>query len=120
MIGVLGTQPYARSIVEPQPPSWLLLLWNLQPFATPDSFYPVLADLPAGPLEQRRDPAISLAAILTGQRHDGLGERIFIVSLRRPVALGAAWLLHHTARQPLAHPMRITRMQHRTAPSFRA
>ena len=87
---------------------------------TPDPFNPVLAHPPACPLEQRRDPAIAIAAILGRQRHDGLGECIFVVPLRRPVALAATWLLHHTARQPLAHPMRLPRMDHRIAPSFRA
>ena len=28
-LGVLGPEPHARSIVEPQPAPWLLLLWNL-------------------------------------------------------------------------------------------
>jgi hypothetical protein len=40
--------------------------------------------------------------MLAGQRHDGLGQRIFVVSLHRPVALGAAWLLHHAT--PAARP----------------
>ena len=120
MVGVLKAQPHAQPVVEPQPPCWLLPLWNLQPLTTPDPLYPVFADLPACSLEQRRDPAVSITAILTGQRDDGLSKRFFVVSLRRPVALGAAWLLHHTARQPFAHPMPITRMDHRTAPSFRA
>src|SRR3977135_1175656 len=119
-VGVLWAQPQARPVVEPQPTSWLLFLWNLQPLTTPDPLYPVLADMPACPSEQRRNPAIAIAAILASQRNDGLGKRIFGVSLCRPVTLCAAWLFHHTARTPLAHAMRITRMDHRTASSFRA
>ena len=42
------------------------------------------------------------------------------VSVSRPIALRAAWLFHHPARLPLAHPMRLPRMAHRTTPSFRA
>jgi hypothetical protein len=120
MVGVLWAQPHARPVVEPQPTSWLLFLWNLQPLTTPDPLHPVLADMPACPSEQRRNPAIAIAAILASQRNDGLGKRIFVVSLCRPIALCAAWLFHHTARTPLAHAMRITRMDHRTASSFRA
>jgi hypothetical protein len=45
---------------------------------------------------------------------------IFFVALCRPVTLRTAWLLHHPASMPLTHPMRITRMAYRTAPSFRA
>jgi hypothetical protein len=91
MIGVLGTQPHAGPVVEPQPPSRLLLLWNLQPLTTPDSLYPVLADLPACPLEQRRDPTIAIATILTGQRYDGLGERIMLSAQDLVTAADATW-----------------------------
>ncbi len=61
------SEPHTRAIVEPQPSSWLLPLRNLQPFTTPDALYPVLTHLPAGPLQQRRDPAIAVASVLTGQ-----------------------------------------------------
>jgi Protein of unknown function (DUF4011) len=36
-----------------------------------------------------------------------IAKRIFVVSLCRPIALGAAWLFHHTARTPLAHAVRF-------------
>jgi hypothetical protein len=51
MIPVLGPQPYARSIVEPQPSSGLLLLRHLQPFTTPDALDSILANLPARSLQ---------------------------------------------------------------------
>ena len=63
-----------------------------QPFATPDAFDSVLAYLPAGSLEQRRDPAITIAAILAGKYNDGLSQSIFVFTLRRPVALRASGL----------------------------
>jgi len=85
-----------------------------------DSLYPVLADLPACPLEQRRDLAIALASKLAGQRSEGPGECIFVISLHRSVALRAAWLFYHTARLPLAYPVRLPRMAHRTTHSFSA
>ena len=66
MVRVLRPPPHARSIVEPQPPPRLLLLRNLQPFATPDALYPALADLPAVLLQHRRDPAVAVASILGG------------------------------------------------------
>jgi hypothetical protein len=71
-------------------------------------------------LQQRRDPTIAVAAILAGQHNDGLGERIFVVPLRRPVPLRAAWLFHHSARPALAHSMSLSRVADRTASSFRA
>src|SRR5271154_4895348 len=83
------SEPHTRSIVEPQPPSWLLPLRYLQPFTTPDAFDTVLAHLPAGPHQQRRDPAIPVTSILAGQSDDGLSQTIFVFALCRPVALRA-------------------------------
>ena len=67
MVGVLRPQPYTRSIVEPQPPARLLLLRNFQPFTTPDPLYPVLANMPTCPLQQRRDPTVAVASIVSDQ-----------------------------------------------------
>ena len=119
MVGTLRAQPYARPIVEPQAPSWLLLLRYLQPFATPDALDSILAHLPAGSLEQRRDPAISITAILTGKRNDRLSQSIFVFTLCRPVALRAPGLPQQKARMPLTDSM-LTGMDYRTTPSFRA
>ena len=119
MIGVLRPQPHTRSIVEPQPSSRLLLLWHLQPFATPDALHPVFAHLPACALQQRRDPAVAIAPILAGKFDHCPGECILVFALCRLVALRAAWLIHQPARMSLTHPM-LTRMAHRTTPSFRA
>src|ERR1700678_4389222 len=105
MVGVLRSQPHTRSIVEPQPPAWLLPLRNLQPFATPDALHPILANLPAIPLQQRRDPAVTIASILAGQLHDGLRECILVFALGQWVALRAAWLVHQPARPPFTHAL---------------
>lgn len=76
--------------------------------------------LAPGGTSSNRIAVCAIATILAGQRYDGQGERIFVVALCRPIALRAAWLFHHPARLPLAHPMRLPRMAHRTPPSFRA
>jgi putative transposase len=39
------------------------------------------ANMPACPSEQSCDPTIAVATILTGQRYDGLGKRIFVLAL---------------------------------------
>src|SRR5580692_6323468 len=101
MVLVLRAQPYARSIVQPQPPARLLPLRNLQPFATPDALYSVLACLPAFSLQQRRDPSIAVTSILAGQLHDGPAECIFFFALRQVIALRAAWLVYQPARPTL-------------------
>ena len=90
VVGVLWPQPYTQSVVEPQPPARLLLLGNLQPFATPGKLHSVLTNLPAIPLQQCRDTAVVAAPILVGQLLDGLGECIFVLALRQLVALHAA------------------------------
>jgi hypothetical protein len=93
MVRVLRPQPDARSIVEPQPPARLLSLRNLQPLATPDTLHAILAYPPAGPLQQRRDPAIPITAVLAGKLNDLLRECIFVFPPDRTVALRAGWLV---------------------------
>ena len=66
MVAMLWTQPNTRSIIEPQSPSWLLFLWNLQPLATPDTFDSILTHLPTSALQQRGDPTIPVASVLAG------------------------------------------------------
>ena len=119
VIRPLRPQPHARSIVEPQPPARLLLLGNLQPFAAPDALHPILAHLPARLPQLDRDAAIAVAAILAGQRDDGPGQCIFVVTLCRLVALRATWLIDQLARMSLTHSM-LTGMAHRTTPPLRA
>jgi hypothetical protein len=86
---------------------------NLRMSTTPDSLYPVLADLPACPLEQRRDPTTAIAIILAGRRYDGLSKRIFVVALCRPIVLRAAWLFHypHACRAWLTAQRRRSRLK---------
>jgi hypothetical protein len=54
MVRPLGTQPNARTVIEPQPLAFGLFGWNFQPFAPPDPFYPLIIDLPA----RRKNSAI--------------------------------------------------------------
>jgi len=119
VISALRPQTYARSIVEPQAAAWLLLLRNFKPLATPDSLYPIFANLPAGALQQSGDAPLSVTAILAGQDDDGLGKSIFVFALCRLIALRAAWLLHQLARSPLTDAL-FTGIVDRTTPPLRA
>src|SRR5271170_1042785 len=112
--GVLRPEPYTRPIVQPQPAPRLLPLWYLEPFTTPDAFDPVFANPPACTLQQRRDPAVAIAAILAGKPDDGLGQCILVFARCRPVALRAAWLIDQSARPPFTCPMLGTSMRDRT------
>ncbi len=82
----------ALFVLQPQPPSRLLLLRNLQPFAAPDALYPVLARLPACLVQLGGDPPMPVAAVPAGQCDDGPGQRVFVFPLYRLGALRAAWM----------------------------
>jgi hypothetical protein len=70
------------------------------------AFYPILAHSPVRFPQHRRDAAIDVAAILAGQRDDGAGQCIFVVTLCRLVALRAPWLIYQLARSPLTDAIR--------------
>jgi hypothetical protein len=110
MVPSLWPEPHARAIVEPQASSWLLLLWYLQPLATPDTLHAILAHPPAGSLEQRRDPAIPITTVLAGKQDDRLRECIFVFTPYRPIALRAARLVGQPASPALRQPMLLLRM----------
>jgi hypothetical protein len=67
---------------------------------TPDALHAVLADSPARLLEQGRDAPVAKAAVLAGQRDDGLRQPIFVTPLRGLITLGSARLAHQPARAP--------------------
>jgi hypothetical protein len=76
---------------------------NFQAFSPPDPLHAILANLPPGQLQQRRDPAVSETAILTGERKDRLRQPILVRQLRRLVALRGAPLPHQAAGVPFTH-----------------
>src|SRR5512136_3445164 len=79
MVAMGGPEPYTRPIVEPQTPSFGLLLGNLQPLLTPDAFHPLVIDPPTFSLEQCRNPAITVAPILPGKSDNFFPEPLFCV-----------------------------------------
>src|SRR5215472_16635454 len=86
----LGPQANARPIVEPQSSTRFLLGRNFEPLAPPDALHTVFAHLPSGHLQQRRDTAIPIAAVLARQCHNRLRESIFVAALRGLIALRGA------------------------------
>jgi hypothetical protein len=120
MVHTLRPEPHARSIVEPQPASWLLLLGNLQSFATPDTLHAILAYPPASSLQQRRDAAIPITAVLAGKLDDRLRECIFVFTPYRSIALRAARLVGQPACPALRDPMRLLCMSCSDTSSLRA
>jgi hypothetical protein len=72
------------------------------------------------PLEQRRDPAIAITAVLAGKLDDRLRERIFVFPPDRTIALRAARLVRQPACPALRHPMLLLCMVCCDTPSLRA
>jgi hypothetical protein len=97
-----------------------LFVGYLQPFATPDALHSIFPHLPACGPQQRRDPSVAVTSVLTGQRDDVSGQRIFIHSLDRQVALRSTPLIHQSASMPFGEFMLLSRTLYRTATPLRA
>jgi hypothetical protein len=101
MIAVLRPQSDARSVVKPQPAALGLLLCNLQPLASPDTFDPLVIDQPARIAQQCRDLAVPVAAITTGEFDDVGGQPLFVFTAPRRPALCRAMLTERRASATL-------------------
>src|SRR6056297_1328625 len=66
MVRPLRPEPDAGAIVQPEPAPLLLLRWNLQPFAPPDTLDPLVVHVPARMVQQRRHRPVAVTAILGG------------------------------------------------------
>ncbi len=92
MVRPLRSQPDARAIGQPQPTSLRLPRWNLQPLAPPDPAYPRHTHIPAGLVQQSRDPPIAVTAVGAGQSDDIAGQAGLVSSPPRRLALRRAVL----------------------------
>jgi hypothetical protein len=92
VIAVLGPEPDAGAVVEPEATPLRLPGRNLQPLASPDPLDPLVVDEPASPAQQLGDLAIAIAAILPGQFDDVGRQPLFIVTALRDLALRRAML----------------------------
>jgi len=78
VIEAFRSQTHARAIVQPEPPFLLLFLWDLQPFASPDTLNPFVVHMPTRVVQQAGHHPISVAPILIGQFDDVVGQAFFI------------------------------------------
>ena len=92
VVAVLGTQTNARSISQPKPPAFCLLLWDLQPLPAPDPFDPLVVHKPTGVPQQGCDLAVAVAAVLSGKFDDVGGQPLFVITALRHLALRRAML----------------------------
>jgi len=92
VIAVLGPEPDAGSVIEPETAALRLPGRDLQPLASPDPLDPLVVDQPAGPAQQFGDLAIAIPAILAGQINEVGRQPLFIVTALRDLALRRAML----------------------------
>lgn len=70
MILVLWPKPNARSVVEPEPAPFRLLLRDFESFATPDSLNSLVIDTPTSIVQKSGDPSVSVPAKLARKLED--------------------------------------------------
>src|SRR4029077_14861870 len=65
VVTVLGPQPNARSVGQPEPAALGLFVGDFEPLASPDALDPLVVDRPARLTKQPGDLAIAVAAVLS-------------------------------------------------------
>lgn len=78
MVWTFRPKTNTRPILQPKPSFLLLLLWNLQPFTSPDPFHTLRVHMPASVVQQACYHAIAIAPALIGQLDDVFRQTIFI------------------------------------------
>src|ERR1019366_3525251 len=68
VIAMLWAQSDAGAVVQPQPPTRLVFGGYFQTLPPPDALHPILADLPSGLLQERRDSSIAKSTVVASQR----------------------------------------------------
>jgi len=92
VVAVLGPQPEARSIRQPEPTALGLFGGHFQPLASPDALDPLVVHQPARLPQQGTDLAVAIAAIPARQLDEIGRERFFVVFAPRHLALCRAML----------------------------
>src|SRR5215212_4927393 len=120
MVRVLRPQPQARAVAQPEPALLGLLLRDLEPFPPPEPLDTLAVDPPTGLAQQRRDPAIAVAAVPSGERDDVGGQRRLVVGRARRLALRGTVLAENPAGSSLGHAELGDNMLHAGAAASRA
>ena len=103
VIAVLRAQPDARSVSQPQPASFGLLIGDLKPLASPDALDPLVIDDPARLAQQPCNLAIAVAAVSLGKL-DNIGlQALLVLTAARDLALRRAMLPERRAGATLGN-----------------
>src|SRR3954467_2097492 len=101
VVAMLGPQPDARSVRQPEPSAFGLLPGDLQPLASPNPLDPLVVDEPACSAQQLGDLAVAVASVLPSKL-DG-AEPLLVVSTTRDLALRRAMLAERRAGATLGY-----------------
>ena len=96
-------QPDARPIGEPEAAALRLSGGDLQPFTAPDSFDPLVIDLPSRPAQELCDLAIAVAPVLSRQGDHVGGQLLLVFRAPRHLALRRAMLSERRTSTTLGH-----------------
>ena len=97
MIEVLRLKTNARSVIEPEPTSHWLFHGNLEPLTAPQTFDPLVVQLPSCISQHACDTTINVTPIQTGPFDHVLNQTLLIVSGLRNIAVRRAMLLQDPA-----------------------
>ena len=103
MVAAFRPEPNAGPVIQPEPPFLLVLLWDLQPFASPDALHPFVVHTPARVVQQAGDHPISIAPVLVGQLDDIVGQTLLIGPAMRHLALRGSVLTQGAAGAALGN-----------------
>ena len=88
---------YARTVIQPEAPTFRLFHWHFQPLTPPDAIDALLVHMPAIPSQQGRDPAVAIPAEPFSQGDDGRCQHILVLAWHTRLALGGTVLADHAA-----------------------
>src|SRR5262245_38736876 len=112
MIRWLATRSGPGPISRPQPPTRRLFLRDLQAFASPYPFHPLVIDLPALIPQQPSDLTISISSVLAREIDNGLGQRGFVSGRLPLIPLRGPRLPQDPAHPALCEAQRRTAVLH--------
>ena len=104
MISVCRPKSNTGSVVKPQTTSFGLLLRDLEPLLTPDTFNTLVVDLPAFSSQKGCDATVTVTTILTSEPDNLLPEDLFTIPSYWSISLSGTGLTQNPAGSSLRDP----------------
>ncbi len=107
---MLSAQSDARTIVQPEPSALRLLRRDFQPLTLPETFHPLVVDVPASIAQQSCDPPIAIPTILPSQFDHVLDKPFLIGTTSGDATLGGTVLTKHATSLAFGNAQRATHL----------